>query len=123
MNTSVALFVSPAIKLEALLSNKTNWPFVAMATGHELSLPPPVPSKLTLTRVVVAATRSRRYTLNGGEQTDGIGVFVRISTRLLAVLAKSTYLPSGLIIGANESPIPPSAGPDAGCKTETSCSG
>src|SRR3954447_25569859 len=89
--TSLTLLVSPETRSLEALSNKTNWPFVDIATGQELSLPPPVPEELILTSVVTALLRSRRNTFRGGGEIAGIGLFVPPTvTRLLAVLAKRT---------------------------------
>ena len=88
--TSLALFVSFATRLLAALSKSTYWPLVEMPTGRESPLPPPVPARLMLTRVVVLLAQSRRYTFRPGMVRTGIGAPLPITIRLFAVLAKST---------------------------------
>jgi hypothetical protein len=119
--TSVALLVSPATKSLALLSNAAYWPLEERLMGRESPLPPPVPRRLTLTKLVVPLVRSRRKTFSGAGIRVGRVVLLVSRARLLAVLVKSTYRPSGLRMGVPESPLPPAGGCREGSTTDTNC--
>src|SRR5215831_10733728 len=83
---SDTLLVSPGTRSLAALSKRAKRPLVEIPTGNELALPP-VPVRLTLTRVVVALVRSRRKTLRCAGTVAEAEV---LSTRLFAALANST---------------------------------
>src|SRR5882672_4191126 len=100
---SLALFVSFATRLLALLSNNTYRPLVETPTGHELSFPPRVPERSTLIKVVVPLVRSRRKTLRGAGLTARRRLLVPGPARLLAALANKTNRPSDVIMGPSES--------------------
>src|SRR5258708_5415179 len=104
--TSVVSFVSPATRLLARLSKSAYRPLVETSAGQESPLPPPVPPRFTLTRLVVPFVRSRRKTLSLAGNRAGAGAPLVREQRLFALLAKSTYRPSGLNTGVQESPPP-----------------
>src|SRR2546422_8893798 len=94
-----------------------------MPVGFESPFPPPVEAKLTLTKVVVLAVRSRKKTLRCGATSTGKALPLLLITRLLAVLENSTKRPFGLRTGPHESPLPPTGGGWEESRTETSCKG
>src|SRR5262249_18444087 len=73
-------------------------PSSLMSGSTEVSLPPALPELLTLTSVVVPATRSRRKM----SPRELVGVL----TRSLARLWKATKRPSALITGESEKALP-----------------
>ena len=101
------LFVT---KLLAVLSNSANRPLVEMALGQESPLPPSVPARSMLTRIVFPLVRSCKKTFMCGVNRVGMGIPLLLMARLLARLANKIYLPSALMTGAKESPLPPAGG-------------
>src|SRR5260370_20557666 len=117
-NTSVKLLVSPATRSLALLSKSAKRPLVEIPTGKESPLPPPVPAKLRLTSVVVPFVRSRKKTFILGGNRSGMALLLLSRTRLFAVLANRTHLPSGLLIRSHETPLPPAGRPFEGAMND-----
>src|SRR5262245_29510527 len=94
-----------------------------MAVAMELPLAPPVESRFALTRMVVPLVRFRKNTFNSGPGRTERALPLPLVRRLLAVLAKSTKCPSGVRIGAKESPLPPAGGGWPGSRWESNRSG
>src|SRR5664280_2357584 len=105
------LLVSPATRSLASLWKTTYRPLAETWPRTELLLPPPLPLRFGLARMVVLAVRSRKYTFRTAWELPP-------GSRSFAELENTTNRPSGETVGPVEIPLPEAGNGMDGSRTE-----